>query len=335
MNFSAEGGWRKRARPLAYAIFGFLVIVGVAGFFRLREPRADGRSLSAWLNDLGPGYPHWSDEKTPWIQERIGMLSNRPSSRVIWFESGFNDANLQKEMAVRIALKKMGRRAIPHLQDRVLLSHSPSRFQGLLLRILPVWYGNRLQVNDSEISRRRYQGVFALSVLNGEAASLIAVLEESLLQRPRLEISQALEFSYPASIPAALNILEKGGVDAQTQVLEILKNWHDDDPRILVAIQNTFTNVEPMIRQRGSYVLGAIAAESASGIESIRGGLRHPDTLVRRFNAFCAGLAGTNAITLVPELTTAKTDADRVTARFAVTALRMLHSREAEGQEPK
>jgi HEAT repeat protein len=155
-----------------------------------------------------------------------------------------------------------------------------------------------------------------------------------VLQRPRAEIFQALEFSYPASIPSVLNVLDKGGVQAQTQVLEILKNWHDDDPRILAAIQNTFTNVEPMIRQRGSYALGAIAAQSPSGIESIRRGLRDPDTLVRRFNAFSAGLARTNAVTLVPELIAAKTDADRITARFAATALRMLRSRDADRQEP-
>jgi hypothetical protein len=330
----AEVHWTKRARLWAFIIFGFLLMLGVAGFFRSREPRVDGRRLSAWLNDLGPGYPHWTDEKPPWIQDWVGMLSNRPSSRVIWFDSGFNDTNLQKEMATRIALKKMGKRAIPHLKDRVLLSQSPSRFHLFLLRTLPASYANRFQADGSEISRRRYQGVFALSVLNAEAGSAIAALEASVLQHPRAEIFQALEFSYPASIPSVLNVLDKGGVQAQTQVLEILKNWHDDDPRILAAIQNTFTNVEPMIRQRGSYALGAIAAQSPSGIESIRRGLRDPDTLVRRFNAFSAGLARTNAVTLVPELTTAKTDADRITARFAATALRMLRSRDADRQEP-
>ncbi len=287
---------------------GFLIVVGLVGLllWQSREPKFEGRPLSAWLMDV-----------------QIGFRDVPPASE-----------EEQRQKKAEAAILAMGPAALPDILARL----EPSPLWSVKLRqwARDLLYRNGTPPPSEEVASE--QALAALRILGPTAASALPRLTDLARRNPRWGPDALLAVGQQA-VPAVTDLLEKDrGAGTERLLTSLASSIRDGrikiDPQahgeLFSRVFRLYPSSNPQTRVLVTYALGAMRLFPEQSLPLILPGLGDSDPMLRNASIHAIGDFGDLAKEYAPALIQRFASASPSDRVVILQALRQIPSAEAQ-----
>jgi hypothetical protein len=257
----------KKGRGLWLSLLAVVALLGL-GVWLLRphEPRYEGRSLSAWLDDLsGP----------PWARVRAQAKTVRlPPTRVANFTlSPEEEACRQKAIK---ALDAMGSNALPCLLEQMKTKDSTVKqtLMNLCSRqsIFPIYFRNA-----RERGAQAVQGICAI----GKPA--MPILEQFLDEKDlALQAAAGLARIGPEALHPLMRALTNDSKMVRNLAVAGISRMQSEAARIVPAMIERLSDGDAVHRKNAAIILGHFGSEAKPAVRSLLKMLNDEEVNARR-----------------------------------------------------